>query len=66
MAFESHLATPAQTSHPAETGPQGRASARTGQYWFTKYTLAEALHVRAEEVQRWMDRGPLRKPNRRD
>jgi len=36
------------------------ASARMGQDWFTKYTLAEALHVRAEEVQRWIDRGLLR------
>jgi hypothetical protein len=36
------------------------ASARMGQDWFTKYTLAEALHVRTEEVQRWIDRGLLR------
>jgi hypothetical protein len=36
------------------------ATARMGQDWFTKYTLAEALHVRAEEVQRWIDRGLLR------
>jgi hypothetical protein len=36
------------------------ASARMGQDWFTKYTLAEALHVRAEEVQKWIDRGLLR------
>jgi hypothetical protein len=35
------------------------ASARMGQDWFTKYTLAEALHVRAEEVQRWIDHGLL-------
>jgi hypothetical protein len=32
------------------------ANARIGQDWFTKYTLAEALHVRAEEVQKWIDR----------
>jgi hypothetical protein len=36
------------------------ASARMGQDWFTKYTLAQALHVRAEEVQKWIDRGLLR------
>lgn len=31
-----------------------------GQDWFTKHSLAEALHVRAEEVQKWIDRGLLR------
>jgi len=36
------------------------ASARMGQDWFTKHALAEALHVRAEEVQKWIDRGLLR------
>jgi hypothetical protein len=36
------------------------ASARMGQDWFTKYTLAEALHIRAEEVQRWILRGWLK------
>jgi len=36
------------------------ASARMGQDWFTTHTLAEALHVRAEEVQKWIDRGLLR------
>jgi hypothetical protein len=36
------------------------ASARMGQDWFTKHSLAEALHIRAEEVQKWMDRGLLR------
>lgn len=36
------------------------ASARMGQDWFTKHTLAEALHVRAEEVQKWIDRGWLK------
>jgi hypothetical protein len=36
------------------------ASARMGQDWFTKYTLAEALHIRAEEVQRWLTLGWLK------
>lgn len=36
------------------------ASARMGQDWFTKHSLARALHVRAEEVQRWIDRGLLK------
>ena len=36
------------------------ASARMGQDWFTKHALAEALHVRAEEVQRWIERGWLK------
>ncbi len=36
------------------------ASARMGQDWFTKHTLAEALHVRAEEVQKWIDHGLLK------
>jgi hypothetical protein len=36
------------------------ASARMGQDWFTKHGLAEALHIRAEEVQRWIDRGLLK------
>jgi hypothetical protein len=36
------------------------ASARMGQDWFTKYTLAEALHIRTEEVQRWISLGWLR------
>ena len=35
------------------------ATAKMGQDWFTKFTLAEALHVRAEEVQKWIDRGWL-------
>jgi len=35
-------------------------SARMGQDWFTKYTLAEALHIRAEEVQRWISLGWLK------
>ncbi len=36
------------------------ASARMGEDWFTKHTLAEALHVRTDEVQRWIDRGWLK------
>lgn len=36
------------------------ASARMGQDWFTKHTLAEALHVRTDEVQKWIDDGLLR------
>src|SRR5260370_16747272 len=36
------------------------ANARMGQDWFTRYTLAEALHVRAEQVQKWIDRGWLK------
>ena len=36
------------------------ANGRMGQDWFTKYTLAEALHIRAEEVQKWIDQGRLK------
>lgn len=36
------------------------ANARMGQDWFTKYSLAEALHVRAEQVQKWIQRGWLK------
>jgi hypothetical protein len=36
------------------------ASARMGQDWFTRCALAEALHIRAEEVQKWIDRGWLK------
>ena len=36
------------------------AGSRMGQDWFTKHALAEALHVRADEVQKWIDRGLLR------
>jgi hypothetical protein len=36
------------------------ASARMGQDWFTRHALAEALHVRPDEVQKWIDRGWLR------
>src|SRR5882724_2731245 len=35
------------------------ATAKMGQDWFTKYTLAEALHVRADDVQKWIDCGWL-------
>jgi hypothetical protein len=35
------------------------ATAKMGQDWFTKYTLAEALHIRAENAQKWIDRGWL-------
>ena|ERR1700746_285727 len=35
------------------------ASAQMGRDWFTIYTLAEALHVRATEVQRWIQKGWL-------
>ena len=31
-------------------------SAGMGKDWFTKYTLAEALHVSPEKVQQWIDR----------
>jgi hypothetical protein len=36
------------------------ASARMGEDWFTKHSLAEALHIRTEEVQKWIDRGWLK------
>jgi hypothetical protein len=36
------------------------ASARMGEDWFTKHALAEALHIRTEEVQKWIDRGWLK------
>jgi hypothetical protein len=36
------------------------AGSRMGQDWFTKHALAEALHVRSEEVQKWIDCGLLR------
>jgi hypothetical protein len=36
------------------------AGLRMGQDWFTTHALAEALHVRAKEVQKWIDRGLLR------
>jgi hypothetical protein len=34
--------------------------ARRGREWFTKYTLAEALHIRHDQVQIWIDRGWLK------
>jgi hypothetical protein len=36
------------------------ASAQMGRDWFTKYTLAEVLHIRATEVERWIERGWLK------
>lgn len=36
------------------------ASARMGQDWFTKYTLAAALRIQAQEVQRWIALGWLK------
>jgi hypothetical protein len=36
------------------------ASAQMGRDWFTIYTLAQALHTRATEVQSWIDRGWLK------
>jgi hypothetical protein len=36
------------------------ATARMGRDWFTLYVLAGALHIDAEEVQRWIDRGWLK------
>ena len=36
------------------------ANARMGQDWFTRHALAEALHIRAEDVQKWIDRGWLK------
>ena len=36
------------------------ASASMGKDWFTKYTLAQALRVRPEKVQQWIDRGWLK------
>lgn len=36
------------------------ASAQMGRDWFTTFTLAEALHIRADEVQRWIERGWLK------
>jgi hypothetical protein len=34
--------------------------ARTGRNWFTKFSLASALHTRADEVQKWIDQGWLK------
>jgi len=36
------------------------ANAQMGRDWFTTFTLAEALHIRVDEVQRWIDRGWLK------
>jgi radical SAM superfamily enzyme with C-terminal helix-hairpin-helix motif len=36
------------------------ASACMGEDWFTKHALSEALHVRSEQVQQWIDRGWLK------
>jgi hypothetical protein len=36
------------------------ASAQTGRNWFTKFSLASALHTRADEVQKWIDQGWLK------
>jgi hypothetical protein len=35
-------------------------SAQKGRDWFTIYCLAEALHIRSDEVQRWIDHGWLK------
>jgi hypothetical protein len=35
-------------------------SAQRGRDWFTVYSLAEALHIRSDEVQRWIDHGWLK------
>jgi hypothetical protein len=36
------------------------ASAKMGRDWFTKSVLAEALHIRVEEVERWIKLGWLK------
>lgn len=36
------------------------ATAQMGREWFTPYTLAIALHIRAQEVQRWISLGWLK------
>lgn len=36
------------------------ASSQMGREWFTAITLAQALHISPQEVQRWIDRGWLR------
>lgn len=35
-------------------------SAQRGRDWFTIYNLAEALHIRADEVQKWVYNGWLK------
>jgi hypothetical protein len=36
------------------------AGGRQGREWFTKSSLATALHTRSDEVQKWIDRGWLK------
>ena len=36
------------------------ASGQMGREWFTKLTLADALHISVDEVQKWVDRGWLK------
>ncbi|MCU1305007.1 MAG: hypothetical protein JWQ87_5291 [Candidatus Sulfotelmatobacter sp.] len=36
------------------------ASAQMGRDWFTAHTLAQALYIRSQEVQRWIDQGWLK------
>jgi len=36
------------------------ATAQMGREWFTVYTLAQALHIRVQEVQRWIAQGWLK------
>jgi hypothetical protein len=59
LAEVTLLLRPSPTSLRAMLHRLG-ASSRIGQDWFTKHTLAEALHVRPEEVEKWIDRGLLR------
>jgi len=40
--------------------PAPRRQCQNGQGQFTKYTLAEALHVRPEKIEDWIARGWLR------
>jgi hypothetical protein len=35
-------------------------STQRGRDWFTVYSLAEALHIRSDEVRRWIDHGWLK------
>lgn len=35
-------------------------STQTARNWFTKFSLATALHIRADEVQKWIDQGWLK------
>jgi hypothetical protein len=36
------------------------AGGRQGREWFTRSSLATALHIRSDEVQKWIDRGWLK------